>query len=60
MTTALDELTASGLRPLVDDLRARRVPAEQATSEVEWVWWSSLAEEVALRDPGSRRTTGAR
>ena len=49
--TALDELTACGLRPLVDDLRARRVPAEAATSEVEWVWWSSLAEEVALRDP---------
>ena len=48
---ALDELTASGLRPLVDDLRARRVPAESATAEVEWVWWSSLAEEVALRDP---------
>ena len=51
MTTALDELTASGLRPLVDDLRARAVPAEQATAEVEWVWWSSLAEEIALRDP---------
>ncbi|HET6968102.1 MAG TPA: AAA domain-containing protein, partial [Ornithinibacter sp.] len=48
---ALDGLTASGLRPLVDDLRARRVPAEQATAEVEWVWWSSLADEVALRDP---------
>ncbi|HSO64701.1 MAG TPA: AAA domain-containing protein, partial [Ornithinibacter sp.] len=48
---ALDRLTASGLRPLVDDLRARRVPAEQATAEVEWVWWSSLADEVALRDP---------
>lgn len=48
---ALDGLTASGLGPLVDDLRARRVPAEQATPEVEWVWWSSLADEVALRDP---------
>ncbi len=50
-TAELDRLTASGLRPLVDDLRARGVPAELATSEVEWVWWSSLAEEVALRDP---------
>jgi REase_MTES_1575/AAA domain len=48
---ALDALTASGLKPLVDDLRARRVPAERVTSEVEWVWWSSLAEEIALRDP---------
>ena len=51
VTTALDGLTASGLRPLVDDLRARAVPAERVTSEVEWVWWSSLAEEIALRDP---------
>ena len=51
VTTALDELTASGLRPLVDDLRARAVPAELVTSEVEWVWWSSLSEEIALRDP---------
>ena len=51
VTTALDRLTASGLRPLVDDLRDRAVPAERVTSEVEWVWWSSLSEEVALRDP---------
>ncbi len=51
ITTALDGLTASGLRPLVDDLRGRAVPAERVTSEVEWVWWSSLSEEIALRDP---------
>ena len=38
-----------------------RVPAEPATSEVEWVWWSSLAEEIALRDPARRaRTTVGR
>ena len=48
---ALDGLTASGLRPLVDDLRSRAVPAERAMSEVEWVWWSSLADEISLRDP---------
>ena len=48
---ALDELEAAGLRPLVDDLRSRGVPAEQVRPEVEWVWWCSLAEEVALRDP---------
>ena len=48
---ALDGLTASGLRPLVNDLRTRAVPAELVTSEVEWVWWSSLSEEIALHDP---------
>ena len=46
--------------PLVDDLRARAVPAEQAAAEVEWVWWSSLAEEVALRDPQRRGARRAR
>ncbi len=51
ITTALDGLAASGLRPLVDDLRARAVPAERVASEVEWVWWSSLSEEIAMRDP---------
>ena len=51
VTVSLDELTASGLRPLVDDLRSRAVPAEQVATEVEWVWWSSLAEEIATRDP---------
>jgi DNA polymerase III delta prime subunit len=51
VTAALDELTASGLRPLVEDLRSRAVPAEQVATEVEWVWWSSLAEEIAMRDP---------
>ncbi len=50
LTAALDDVTAVGLRPLVDDLRERGVPAEQATAEVEWVWWSSLAEEVTLLD----------
>ena len=48
---ALDELTASGMGPLVDDLRTRAVPAEHVGVEVEWVWWSSLAEEIATRDP---------
>ncbi|MFQ6173425.1 AAA domain-containing protein [Oryzobacter sp. R7] len=48
---ALDELEAAGLRPLVDDLRGRGVPAESVRPEVEWVWWCSIAEEVATRDP---------
>lgn len=49
--SALDELESKGLRPLVDDLRGRGVPAEAVRPEVEWVWWCSIAEEVATRDP---------
>ena len=48
---ALDGLESLGLRPLVDDLRSRGVPAEEVRPEVEWVWWCSLADEVATRDP---------
>ncbi len=51
LTAAVDALTAVGLRPLLDDLRARGVPAEEVVAEAEWVWWSSLAEEIARQDP---------
>ncbi len=48
---SLDGLESAGLRPLVDDLRSRGVPAEEVRPEVEWVWWCSLADEIATRDP---------
>ena len=48
---ALDALGEAGLRPLADDLRARAVPAADVGSEVEWVWWCSIAEHVGRTDP---------
>ncbi|MEO6791742.1 MAG: AAA domain-containing protein [Ornithinibacter sp.] len=51
VTAAVAGLTADGLRPLLDDLRARRIPAEEVAVEIQWVWWSSLAEEIARQDP---------
>ncbi|KRE61969.1 hypothetical protein ASG78_02475 [Nostocoides sp. Soil756] len=48
---ALDALGALGLAELVEDLRARRVPAARVATELRWVWWCSLADEVGAHDP---------
>lgn len=47
----LDDLTEQGWGELIADLAARRVPADRVADEVHHVWWSSLAEELALHDP---------
>lgn len=47
----LDTLRGAGWGQLIDDLAARRVPAEQVRSEMEFVWWASVSDEIALRDP---------
>lgn len=47
----LDRLEEVGLLPLVEDLRSRRVPPDRVATELRWVWWCSLADEIAERDP---------
>ncbi|GGL34571.1 DNA helicase [Phycicoccus endophyticus] len=47
---ALDRLDRFGLSPLVEDLRARRVPADRVATELAWVWSCSIADEVAAHD----------
>ena len=47
----LEALRASGWGPLIDDFAGRGVDAPQVRSEVEHVWWTSVVEELALRDP---------
>lgn len=51
VTTVLDEVRATGLGPLVDDLARRGTATDQVTAEVEHVWWASLAQEITVRDP---------
>lgn len=46
----LDRLDELGLLPLVDDLRERRVSADRVATELLWVWWCSLADEIPRRD----------
>jgi hypothetical protein len=47
----LDALVADGWGPLVEDLAARGVDAQDVPQEVAHVWWTSIAEDIALRDP---------
>nr|WP_257909646.1 hypothetical protein [Janibacter limosus] len=53
----LDDLRSRGLGDLVDDLAARRVPAESAADEVLFVWWASVLAEAG-RDERFARVTG--
>ncbi|HYO86020.1 MAG TPA: AAA domain-containing protein [Dermatophilaceae bacterium] len=51
VTARLDELRAAGLGDVVADLAARAVPADRIPGEVDFVWWTSVLEEVADQDP---------
>ncbi len=59
VTSVLDEVRATGLGPLIDDLARRGTPTEQVTAEVEHVWWASLAQEITVRDPAYGAHDGA-
>ena len=47
----LDALRAAGLGALVDDLATRGVDPQDVPTEVDFVWWRSVAGELAVRDP---------
>lgn len=53
-----DRLRAAGLGPLVDDLAARRVGAEEVARELEFVWWTSVTEDLTASDPRYGRHDG--
>lgn len=40
----------AGLGALLDDLAARRVEADDVAAEADFVWWSSVLDDIALRD----------
>ncbi|GIL37220.1 hypothetical protein PDTK01_32950 [Phycicoccus sp. DTK01] len=50
----LDLLGQLGLTALVEDLRARAVPADRVRTELAWVWWCSIADELGANDPALR------
>ena len=47
----LDALRAAGMGPLLDDLARRGVAADDVAAELEFVWWTSLAEHLTVADP---------
>jgi REase_MTES_1575/AAA domain/Protein of unknown function (DUF4011) len=46
----IDDLRESGMGPLVDDLAARGVPAIDVAPEMDFVWWTSLLDDISVRD----------
>nr|WP_279671712.1 AAA domain-containing protein [Flexivirga meconopsidis] len=55
----LDQLRANGLGDLLDDLAARRVPAERVSDEFEFVWWRAVLARIAELDPAYGETSGS-
>ncbi|MEP7369341.1 MAG: AAA domain-containing protein, partial [Dermatophilaceae bacterium] len=50
VVSVLDNLRQSGMGPLVDDLAARGVASADVASEVAFVWWTSLLDDISVRD----------
>ena len=47
----VESLREAGLGALLDNLSARGVVADSVASEADFVWWSSVLDDIALRDP---------
>ncbi|HEY5248643.1 MAG TPA: AAA domain-containing protein [Dermatophilaceae bacterium] len=50
VVSLIDELRGSGMGPLVDDLAGRGVSPIDVGPEMDFVWWTSLLDEVSVRD----------
>jgi DNA polymerase III delta prime subunit len=48
---ALDALREAGMGAFVDDLARRGVGPDDVAAELEFVWWTSLSEDLIVRDP---------
>jgi len=50
VVSVLDDLRESGMGSLVDDLAERGVSAADAAPEMAFVWWTSLLDDISVRD----------
>jgi len=50
VVSLIDELRESGLGALVDDLAERGVAPIDVGAEMDFVWWTSLLDDVSVRD----------
>ena len=50
VVSVIDDLRESGMGPLVDDLAARGVAAIDVAPEMDFVWWTSLLDDISVRD----------
>ncbi|MFW5473835.1 AAA domain-containing protein [Knoellia sp. CPCC 206450] len=46
----VESMREAGLGALLEDLAARRVKADDVAGEADFVWWSSVLDDIALRD----------
>lgn len=56
--TRVDELRREHLGPLIDDFAARHLPVERVPEELDFVWWSSVLDEIKTRDEAYARHDG--
>jgi hypothetical protein len=50
VVTVIDDLRESGMGGLVDDLAARGVAPIDVGPEMDFVWWTSLLDDISIRD----------
>nr|WP_239683961.1 AAA family ATPase [Leucobacter musarum] len=50
-TTIVEQMRAAHLEPLLEDLSARHVPAEDVAAELELAWWQSVLERMLQSNP---------
>ncbi len=50
VVSVIDDLRQSGLGPLVDDLAGRGVASGDVAAEMDFVWWTSLLDDISVRD----------
>jgi REase_MTES_1575/AAA domain/Protein of unknown function (DUF4011) len=50
VVAVIDDLRESGMGPLVDDLAGRGVAAADVAPEMDFVWWTSLLDDISVRD----------
>jgi len=50
VVSVVDNLRESGMGPLVDDLAGRGVAAADVAPEMDFVWWTSLLDDISVRD----------
>lgn len=46
----VESMRDAGLGPLLEDLASRKVPADDVAAESDFVWWSSVLDDISLRD----------
>lgn len=46
----VESMRDAGLGALLDDFSSRRVAADRVAGEADFIWWSSVLDDIALRD----------